>query len=66
MFFSCSCAAAARDKLILQHQSTHNVRFEWEPFQEEILAECEAKNIPPVPGRPFQWAMPEISRIQRW
>ncbi|RLN87761.1 hypothetical protein BBJ28_00016011, partial [Nothophytophthora sp. Chile5] len=35
----------ARDKLIMQHLSTHNVRFEWEgAAEEEIMAETEAKN----------------------
>ncbi|RLN89763.1 hypothetical protein BBJ28_00021426 [Nothophytophthora sp. Chile5] len=56
----------ARDKLIMQHLSTHNVRFEWEgAAEEEIMAETEAKNLPPVPGRPFAWDMPSQSRVQR-
>ncbi|RLN82508.1 hypothetical protein BBJ28_00014353 [Nothophytophthora sp. Chile5] len=56
----------ARDKLIMQHLSTHNVRFEWEgAAEEEIMAETEAKNLPPVPGRPFAWDMPAQSRVQR-
>lgn len=46
--------------------STHNVRFEWEGHDEEILKEVEAKNIPPVPGRPYQWDMPAQSRVRRW
>lgn len=56
----------ARDKLILQQLATHNVRFEWEAHQDEILEEAEAKGIPAAPGRPFQWDMPAHSRVRRW
>lgn len=58
--------AEARDQLILQHASTHNVRFEWEAHQEEIMAEAEAKDLPPACGRPFSWDMPSISRVRQW
>ncbi|TMW58239.1 hypothetical protein Poli38472_011827 [Pythium oligandrum] len=56
----------ARDKLIIQNMSTHNVRMAWEAQEEEILKECEAKGIPPVPGRPFEWDMPDVARVNRW
>ncbi|KAJ0394026.1 hypothetical protein P43SY_010133 [Pythium insidiosum] len=61
-----STTHAARDQLILQHVSTHNVRMAWEPKEEEILKDCEAKGIPPVPGAPFEWEMPDVARIRRW
>lgn len=50
----------------MQHAATHNVRYEWEGHEEEILKDCEAKNIPPTLGRPFEWSMPESARIRRW
>jgi hypothetical protein len=56
----------ARDKLILTRAATHNVRFAWEGKDEEIIKEYEAKNIPPVPGQPFEWDMPDRARIRRW
>ncbi|ETO84185.1 hypothetical protein F444_01887 [Phytophthora nicotianae P1976] len=57
----------ARDKLILQHASTHNVRFEWEgDAEKDILEDLEAKNLPPTPGRPFVWDFPSQSRVMRW
>ncbi|KUF91933.1 Mitochondrial Protein Translocase (MPT) Family [Phytophthora nicotianae] len=56
----------ARDKLILQHASTHNVRFEWEgDAEKDILEDLEAKNLPPTPGRPFVWDFPSQSRVMR-
>ncbi|KAF1313806.1 hypothetical protein FI667_g16992, partial [Globisporangium splendens] len=56
----------ARDKLILTHTATHNIRFAWEGKDEEIIKEYESKNIPPVPGQPFEWDMPDRARIRRW
>ncbi|CAI5742566.1 unnamed protein product [Peronospora destructor] len=57
----------ARDKLIMQHVSTHNVRFEWEGDAEKDIVDAnEAKNLPPTPGRPFVWDFPSQSRIMRW
>ncbi|KAF4325314.1 hypothetical protein BBO99_00000417 [Phytophthora kernoviae] len=57
----------ARDKLILQHASTHNVRFHWEgDAEKEIMDDTEAKDLPPVPGRPFVWNLPAQSRVMRW
>lgn len=38
----------------------------WENDQEAILKECEEKNIPPVPGRPYEWKMPDCARVRRW
>lgn len=59
-------AVAARDQLILTHAATHNVRFAWEGHDEEIIADYEAKNIPPVPGAPFEWDMPARARTRQW
>ncbi|KAF1778376.1 hypothetical protein GQ600_9717 [Phytophthora cactorum] len=56
----------ARDKLILQHASTHNVRFEWEgDAEKDIIEDLDAKNLPPTPGRPFVWDFPAQSRVMR-
>lgn len=52
--------------MIQSHAPNHNVRFAWEGHDEEIIAEYEAKNLPPVPGRPFEWDMPERARARRW
>lgn len=62
----CYLFTEARDKLILSHAASHNVRFAWEGHDEEIIADYEAKNIPPVPGRPFEWDMPDQARTRRW
>uniref|UniRef100_A0AAV1VI79 Uncharacterized protein n=1 Tax=Peronospora matthiolae TaxID=2874970 RepID=A0AAV1VI79_9STRA len=57
----------ARDKLLLQHVSTHNVHFEWEgDAEKDIVENNEAKNLPPTPGRPFVWNFPAQSRVMRW
>ncbi|OQR96565.1 hypothetical protein THRCLA_07253 [Thraustotheca clavata] len=62
-----STSYAARDELIEKLvENTHLVRMEWEPFQDEIIAEYEKNGTPPVPGRPFPWDMPARARISRW
>nr|CCA15559.1 conserved hypothetical protein [Albugo laibachii Nc14] len=44
----------------------HNVHYEWEPFQDEIIRDFEEKNLPPIPGRPCQWQVPSSSRQENW
>ncbi|KAF0693497.1 Aste57867_15552 [Aphanomyces stellatus] len=64
-----STTHAARDALIEEWADLANsqlVKMEWEPFEEDIVAEYERNGTPPVPGRPFPWDMPSQSRIDRW
>jgi len=42
---------AALDASLAQHQSTHQVRYEWEARQDEIVAFLKANGLPPVPGQ---------------
>ena len=56
----------AMNALIEQERSSHMIRYEWEPFADEIMAECDRKGIPPVPGRPFPWKIPERARQRLW
>ncbi|KAG9412899.1 hypothetical protein AC1031_015790 [Aphanomyces cochlioides] len=64
-----STTHAARDALIEETAdlaSSQCFKFEWEPFEADIIAAYERDGTPPVPGRPFPWDMPAQSRIDRW
>ncbi|CCI39414.1 unnamed protein product [Albugo candida] len=63
-----STTHAAMNQLLQRQVETnpHNVHYEWEPFQEEIIRDFEEKNLPPIPGRPCQWHVPTSSRQEDW
>ena len=42
------------------------VHYAWEGEADAIVADCKAKGLPPIPGKPFAWKLPKESKIARW
>ena len=42
------------------------VHYAWEGEADAIVADCKAKGLPPIPGKPFVWKLPKESKIARW
>jgi hypothetical protein len=51
---------------IKKHDADQLVHYAWEGEADAIVADCKAKGLPPIPGKPFAWKLPKESKIARW
>ena len=51
---------------LLNHMPTQLPKFEWEDRQDELCAKWESQGLPPCPGSPMQWDMPDKARVASW
>ena len=49
-----------------KHMPTQLPKYEWEDRQDELCAKWDAQGLPPCPGSPMKWNMPDKSRVASW
>jgi hypothetical protein len=51
---------------LLKHMPTQLPKYEWEDRQDELCAKWDAHGLPPSPGAPVKWNMPDQARVASW
>ena len=56
----------ALDASLKTHEADQLTHYAWEADADAILADTQAKGLPPIPGAPFKWKMPESAKRAQW
>ena len=61
-----SATHEALEAAIKKEDADQLVHYSWEPQADAVLADLQAKGLPPTPGLPYKWTLPETARQAQW
>ena len=61
-----SATHPALEAAIKEQDADQLITYAWEPDADEILADLQAKGLPPTPGAAYKWTLPESARQAQW